>query len=166
MEIISTRSAKEFSWKFWIFLWRRTQLPDADFQNCLTTSDIFGVFIDNVLVSCAGFYSLSSAKTKHRGVIWGLYTQLECRGQGIGSALIQTVINHAKSRVIQLHLTCVTSNHSAVAFYQTRVQNLWHRTLCTQNWGYIFWWAFNDIFYECRKQNRAELQIGSLSLCS
>ena len=92
--------------------------PDSDFQNGLTKSDIFGVFVDNSLVSCAGFYSLSSAKTKHRGAIWGMYTRPEYRGQGIASALIKTIINHAKSRVTQLHLTCVTSNLGAVAFYQ------------------------------------------------
>lgn len=92
--------------------------PDLDFQNSLSKSDIFGAFVDNAFVSCAGFYSLNSAKTKHRGVIWGMYTRPEYRGQGIASSLIQTIINHAKSRVTQLHLTCVTSNLSAVAFYQ------------------------------------------------
>ncbi len=91
---------------------------NSDFQNSLTKSDIFGVFVDNSLISCAGFYSLNSAKTKHRGVIWGMYTKPECRGQGIASALIQTIINHAKSRVTQLHLTCVTSNLGAVALYK------------------------------------------------
>ena len=91
---------------------------NSDFQNSFTKSDIFGVFVDNSLISCAGFYSLNSAKTKHRGVIWGMYTRPECRGQGIASTLIQTIINHAKSRVTQLHLTCVTSNLGAVAFYQ------------------------------------------------
>jgi ribosomal protein S18 acetylase RimI-like enzyme len=91
---------------------------DSDFQNSLTTSDIFGVFVDNLLVCCAGFYSLNSAKTKHRGVIWGMYTKAEYRGKGIATALIQNIINHAKSRVIQLHLTCVTSNLGAVTFYQ------------------------------------------------
>lgn len=44
--------------------------PDSDFQNGSTESDIFGMFIDNLLVSCAGFYSLNSAKTKHCGVLW------------------------------------------------------------------------------------------------
>jgi len=92
--------------------------PDLDFQNSLIKSDIFGVFVDSSLVSCAGFYSLNSAKTKHRGVIWGMYTRPEYRGQGIASALIQTIISHAKSHVAQLHLTCVTTNLGAVAFYQ------------------------------------------------
>ena len=61
---------------------------------------------------------MNSAKTKHRGVIWGMYTRPEYRGQGIASALIQTIISHAKSHVAQLHLTCVTTNLGAVAFYQ------------------------------------------------
>ncbi|WP_371223695.1 GNAT family N-acetyltransferase [Orientia tsutsugamushi] len=75
---------------------------------------MFGVFVDNSLVSCAGFCSLNSAKTKHRGVICGMYTRPEYRWQGIASAFI----SHAKSHVAQLHLTCVTSNLGAVAFYQ------------------------------------------------
>lgn len=91
---------------------------DLDFQKALTDSDIFGMFVDNSLVSCAGFYSLNSVKTKHRGVIWGMYTRPEYRGQGIATALIQAIINYANSRVSQLHLTCVTSNLEAVTFYQ------------------------------------------------
>ena len=47
-----------------------------------------------------------------------MYTRPEYRGQGIASALIQTIISHPKSRVTQLHLTCVTTNLDAVAFYQ------------------------------------------------
>jgi ribosomal protein S18 acetylase RimI-like enzyme len=91
---------------------------DSDFQNALTKSDIFGAFIDNSPASCAGFYSLNSVKTKHRGFIWGMYTRPEYRGQGIASALIQTIINYANSRVTQLHLTCVTNNLGAVTFYK------------------------------------------------
>ena len=91
---------------------------NSDFQNSLTKSDVFGVFVDKELVSCAGFYSLNSVKTKHRGVIWGMYTKAEYRGQGIASALIKIVINHAKLLVTQLHLTCVTSNTGAIALYQ------------------------------------------------
>lgn len=92
--------------------------PDSDFQNELIKSDIFGAFIGDALVSCAGFYILNSAKTKHRGVIWGIYTKPEYRKQGIAGALIQAIINHAISRVSQLHLKCVTSNLDAVRFYQ------------------------------------------------
>jgi ribosomal protein S18 acetylase RimI-like enzyme len=91
---------------------------DSYFKDTLTKNDIFGVFLDDLLVSCACFYTLNSDKTKHRGVIWGMYTRPEYRGKGIASALIQTIIHHALSRVIQLHLTCVTTNPAALALYQ------------------------------------------------
>lgn len=94
--------------------------PDSNFKNALTKSDIFGVFIDSSLVSCAGFYSLQPDKTKHRGVIWGMYTRPEYRGQGIASALVQTIINHAKSCVTQLHLACVTTNLGAIKLYKKK----------------------------------------------
>lgn len=91
---------------------------DAEWVKGLNSSDIFGVFKDNNLVACAGFFSLMTLKTKHRGVLWGMYTKPAYRGKGLACALIQTIIHHAKSRVIQLHLTCVTSNVGALALYQ------------------------------------------------
>lgn len=92
--------------------------PHLKFQNHLTQSDIFGAFVENDIVSCASFYHLATTKTKHRGVIWGMYTRPEYRGQGIATAVMQTLIKHTKSQVTQLHLTCVTSNLHAVTFYQ------------------------------------------------
>jgi ribosomal protein S18 acetylase RimI-like enzyme len=90
----------------------------SDWEVGLNNSDIFGAFVDNELVSCIGFFSLKLIKTKHRGVLWGMYTQSKYRGQGIATALMQTIIHHAKAQVTQLHLTCVTSNNCAVALYQ------------------------------------------------
>lgn len=91
---------------------------DSDFQDTLNKSTIFGAFINQSLVACAAFYSLNSLKTKHRGVMWGMYTQAGYRGKGIASALIQTIITYARSRVAQLHLTCVTNNLVALSLYQ------------------------------------------------
>ncbi|HCU6014361.1 TPA: GNAT family N-acetyltransferase, partial [Legionella pneumophila] len=93
-------------------------MSDADFQNGLSKGYVLGAFVDDLLVSCAGFYTLNSIKTKHRGVLWSMYTRLEYRGKGIATALIQTLIQHAKTSVTQLHLTCVVSNFVAQAFYQ------------------------------------------------
>lgn len=93
-------------------------MSDTDFQNGLSKGYVLGVFVDDVLVSCAGFYTLNSLKTKHRGVLWGMYTRIEYRGKGIATVLIQTLIQHAKTCVTQLHLTCVVGNFVACAFYQ------------------------------------------------
>lgn len=93
---------------------------DSEFQSGLLNSDIWAVFVDHLLISCVGFYGLQSSKTKHRGVLWGMYTKAEYRGKGMAGAVLEASITHAKSRVTQLHLTCVTSNRTAVAFYQKR----------------------------------------------
>lgn len=91
---------------------------DLEFQTGLKNSDVFGVFIENALVACAGFYTLNFIKTQHRGVIWGMYTRPEYRKKGIASALMKYVIANARSKVLQLHLTCVTRNLDAIHFYQ------------------------------------------------
>lgn len=99
-------------------------LPDSDFQDQLNKNDIFGAFINDSLASCAAFYSLTTQKTKHRGVIWGMYTHSDYRGHGIANALIQKIIDHAKSKVIQLQLSCLTNNLAAINLYQKHGFNI------------------------------------------
>ena len=91
---------------------------EDDWQSHINKSDIFGVFLSDLLVGAAGFYTLSTVRTKHRGILFGMYTRPEYRKQGIASGLIETIITHAGSRVMQLHLTCVTTNIEAITFYQ------------------------------------------------
>lgn len=91
---------------------------DKKFQEDLIQSDIFGAFADDQLVACLGFYSLHANKVKHRGMLWGTYTKQKYRRCSIASRLIEAVIAHAKTQVTQLHLTCVTTNHAAIALYQ------------------------------------------------
>ncbi|MCS5711486.1 GNAT family N-acetyltransferase [Candidatus Berkiella aquae] len=94
--------------------------PDLEFQNGLNKSHVFGAFVEETLVACAGFYVLNFIKMQHRGVIWGMYTCPEYRHQGVASALMEAVIDNARTKVLQLHLTCVTSNLNAVEFYQKK----------------------------------------------
>ena len=92
--------------------------PDVNFQNICHKSNIFGAFIDHSLVCCAGFDSLDSARTNHRGSIWGMYTKPKCREQGIANAVIRAIVIHARSCVSQIHLMCATSNLGALSLYQ------------------------------------------------
>ena len=54
----------------------------------------------------------------HRGCLFSMYTKDTHRNRGTADALIKTIITHAKQRVIQLHLTVVTTNHAAIRLYQ------------------------------------------------
>lgn len=91
---------------------------DSEFQDTLNKNTVFGAFVNHTLIACAAFYNMHSLKTKHRGFIWGMYAKPEYRRKGVATALIQTVITYASSRVTQLHITCVTNNLDALALYK------------------------------------------------
>ncbi|MDA0782462.1 MAG: GNAT family N-acetyltransferase [Proteobacteria bacterium] len=91
---------------------------DDDWRSSLNKSQIFGAFIDTALVGSAGFFALNTPKTRHRGVLFTVYTEPDYRKQGVARASIQAVVDHAKSNVEQLHVTCVTSNLSALKMYK------------------------------------------------
>lgn len=95
-------------------------LTDEMFREGYSKSEIFGAFSkDNeTLVGCAGFFIYSSLKMQHRGCLFSMYTKEDYRNQGIADALIKKVIAHAKKRVIQLHLTVVTTNKAAIRLYE------------------------------------------------
>ncbi|WP_339052595.1 N-acetyltransferase [Candidatus Lariskella endosymbiont of Epinotia ramella] len=92
--------------------------PDSKFQDMLTNNDIFATFVNNSLASCAAFYQMHRSKTKHRGVIWSVYTKPEYRRMGIASILLNEIINKTRERVSQLHLNCLTYNTSAIELYK------------------------------------------------
>ncbi len=89
-----------------------------EFQACIRRNTLFGAFFHDTLVGGAGFFIHSPLKTRHKGVMWGVYVQPAYRQQGLAGRLIETVIAHAKNCLEQLHLTCVTTNHIAFSLYQ------------------------------------------------
>src|SRR5689334_2850210 len=92
--------------------------PDEKFKLSLKNSHIFGAFIDDQLIGCAGFYILDSLKGRHKGIFWGMYVKPKQRGSGVADSLVKTIITYAKPHIIQLHLTVVTTNQSAIKLYQ------------------------------------------------
>jgi ribosomal protein S18 acetylase RimI-like enzyme len=74
---------------------------------------------DGRLVGMVGFWRNTSSKTRHRGMIWGMYTAPEVRGTGAGRALLNELIGRARAMpgVEQMHLDVVTSNTAARTLY-------------------------------------------------
>ncbi len=95
-----------------------SNLSDKDFQQTLNKNNVFGAFKHDGLVGCAAFAYLHTIKTKHRGIVWGMYIKPKYRGEGVADSLLKTVILFAKNKVMQLHLACVANNIHAVKFYQ------------------------------------------------
>ena len=79
---------------------------------------VFGAFVDGRLAGSAGFAQPDRAKKRHKGLLWGVYVQAPVRGQGLGRGLVLRVIDHARSRVSQLHATVSTTNQAARQLYR------------------------------------------------
>lgn len=53
---------------------------------------VLGAFIDRQLIGMAGFFRRRGEKIRHRGGIWGVYVSKECRGKGVGRAVLAELI--------------------------------------------------------------------------
>jgi GNAT superfamily N-acetyltransferase len=71
----------------------------------LAAPGAFAAYLDGKIVGIARFaQDAGSAKERHKGSVYGMYVAPEARGQGIGSALLETLIGYASGIVEQLRL--------------------------------------------------------------
>ncbi|MEM7026146.1 MAG: GNAT family N-acetyltransferase, partial [Pseudomonadota bacterium] len=66
----------------------------------------------------AGLEIPRSCNKRHKGRLFGIYVCPEQRGAGLGEALVQAVIDHARGQVEQLHVAVVTSAKTARRLYR------------------------------------------------
>ena len=60
-------------------------------------------------------------KTRHRALVIGMYTVPSVRGQGVGRALLEAIVKHARTRegLLMLTLTVTEGNEPAVNLYRS-----------------------------------------------
>jgi ribosomal protein S18 acetylase RimI-like enzyme len=92
--------------------------PLTYFAEGLEKNSVFGGFDHGELAGMIGFYQQSGPKEKHKGVVWGMYIKSRLHGSGLASALLNAVVELAKTQVEQIQLTVVTTNRRAVRFYE------------------------------------------------
>jgi len=103
-------------------------LPLTDFAARLRTHDdstsgIFGAFDENHrLIGMLGFSRENRPKRAHICSLWSMYVLCEFRSQGVGSALLDEAISHARrlSTLRQIVLTVTASNLAACSLYKSR----------------------------------------------
>lgn len=71
----------------------------------------------DVLLGTVGLRVSKDIKTRHRGLIWGMYVVPDAQGTGIGAALLRHVMEESRHRVEQLYLAVAASNVSAQRLY-------------------------------------------------
>lgn len=80
---------------------------------------IFGVFAGERLIGMAGFAVYDRLKSRHKGVMWGVFVKPEWQGQRIGKALVQRVIDQASRHVIILEAAVSLTNEKARRTYHS-----------------------------------------------
>jgi ribosomal protein S18 acetylase RimI-like enzyme len=78
---------------------------------------IFGAFAADRLVGMAGFVIYDRPKSRHKGLMWGVYVKPEWRTQRVGKALVQTVIDRASRHVMILEAAVSLTNERARRTY-------------------------------------------------
>ena len=92
--------------------------PPESFTEILETSKMFGAFSGNQLCGIACFLAEAGERNRHIGYLYQMYVCPRQQGGGLGRALIEAVLNCAKSSVRQIHLGVGTENHAALALYK------------------------------------------------
>jgi len=82
---------------------------------------VLGAFIDRQLIGMAGFFRRRGEKIRHRGGIWGVYVSEECRGNGIGRALLGELIGLLQllPGMQQVALAVSSQNAGAKGLYES-----------------------------------------------
>ena len=91
--------------------------PLSWFEDRLKKADVFGAFRDSELMGIAGYVTQEGLKHKHKGLLWGMYVRPSARNAGIGHALAEAVVNHARERVVLIQLCVVSENEFARRLY-------------------------------------------------
>jgi RimJ/RimL family protein N-acetyltransferase len=92
--------------------------PAAWWAERLQTSIVFGGWIDDSpLLGVAGLHVNVAAKLRHKGILWGMYVRPAARRTGLAAALVQRVIEQARTLVEEINLTVVASNAAAHRLY-------------------------------------------------
>ncbi len=93
--------------------------PDSQFAEGLRKNTVFASYDGVKIAGCIGFFAFSPLKMQHRGTLFGMYVRQEFRRSGVSNRLVASVLDHARSRVVQVHCTVVTSNVPALKLYES-----------------------------------------------
>ena len=88
------------------------------FRDRLETSYVAGCDIDGALVGVAGLARNDRIKTKHRGMLWGMYVAPQARRIGVGEEILQNIIDVARGGLEDLTLTVSAHNEGAIRLYR------------------------------------------------
>ena len=80
---------------------------------------VFGAFDGDRLIGTAGYYTERRIKMRHKGAIWGVYTDPAYRGRGLARAMILQALAHAAEHVRIVMISAGAGSTEALALYRS-----------------------------------------------
>ncbi|WP_247883617.1 GNAT family N-acetyltransferase [Azospirillum sp. B21] len=92
--------------------------PLSSFAERIAGGYIAGGFVDGQLDATAGLLVPIQAKSRHKGLLWGVYVRGNRRGSGLADAVMTALLAHAVEHVEQIHLSVAATNKRAIGLYE------------------------------------------------
>ncbi|MGE3926907.1 MAG: N-acetyltransferase family protein [Lautropia sp.] len=89
-------------------------------EDAAAVDRVVGAFVAGRLVGAAGLSSAQRARTRHKGLLFGMYVREEARGRGVGALLVTEILRQAEqsARISVVQLTVSEGNAAAIRLYR------------------------------------------------
>ncbi len=91
--------------------------PIAVFQDCLEHSTVFAAYHEKNIIAVAILSQDQSPKCSHKAYLNSVFVEPEYQAKGIGTLLLNYVIDYAKTHMEQILLTVLSDNLAALRLY-------------------------------------------------
>ena len=92
--------------------------PLGFFENCLSSSTVFGAYHEDKIIGLATLTQENGVKFSHKASLSSVFIEPEFQQKGVASNLLSAVIEHSKKYVEQILLTVADDNKSAIHLYK------------------------------------------------
>jgi Sortase and related acyltransferases len=100
------------------------------------TQAVFGQFDGTRLVGMIGLVKAHKVKQRHKATIWGMYVTPRARNKGVGRALLEAAIGHARGWGLdQLQLSVTEAAPTARRLYEAAGFRLWGQEPRSLHWN-------------------------------
>lgn len=96
------------------------QQSDAQIRHMLSGSWVLGAFLGDTMVGMTGLQRNPNLKTRHKGMVWGVYVAPEARGLRCASKMIERLLDIAKQDGVEVvTLSTDVTNPITVELYKS-----------------------------------------------
>lgn len=92
--------------------------PLVFFENCLSSSTVFGAYHNNKIIGLATLTQETGTKFSHKATLSSVFIEPEFQQKGVASGLLSAIIEHSKKHVEQILLTVANDNEPAIRLYK------------------------------------------------